>query len=290
MLRASVIVGAACAVLGLARGSAAADAPYVDGPGLLPGLPIAADPQPGSQPGCAQPTPACIDGELARMRALQGAFGCDHRGVFDTNYLVLTETLRDTLASSPALFADPHHVESEDALFADYYSRTVYEYGAGGPVPPAWRIAFDTAARGDATAAQDMLLGINAHAQRDMSFVLAKLGLHPPGGLSRKGDHDLNRAYEPVVRAITQRFDPFTGISNPGSAIDNLAALELVRTWREGVWRHAERLLSAPGPAQRGMVAAAIEANAAATAQLIAAPSALPTGYRARRDAYCASH
>jgi Family of unknown function (DUF5995) len=30
-------------------------------------------------------------------------------------------------------------------------------------VPAAWRIAFETAASRDVTAAQDMLLGINAH-------------------------------------------------------------------------------------------------------------------------------
>ena len=35
-----------------------------------------------------------------------------------------------------------------------------------------------------------MLLGINAHVQNDMPFVLAQLGLRDRKGQSRKPDHD----------------------------------------------------------------------------------------------------
>ena len=43
----------------------------------------------------------------------------------------------------------------------------------------------------DTGAVQDMLLGINAHVQNDMPFVLASLGLRKPNGDSRKPDHDV---------------------------------------------------------------------------------------------------
>jgi hypothetical protein len=137
-----------------------------------------------------------------------------------------------------------------------------------------------------------MLLGINAHVQRDMPFVLAQLGLRRPDGSSRKGDHDrvndvLQRAYEPVVQAIARSYDPFVSISNAGaSPADNVAGLEMVKGWREGVWRNAERLLNATTQAQRQSVADSIELNAASWARGIAA-GRIP-GYRARRDAYCA--
>jgi hypothetical protein len=54
-----------------------------------------------------------------------------------------------------------------------------------------------------------MLLGINAHVQNDMPFVIAALGVRQPDGTSRKPDHDLvnevlNRGYEPVVEASTE--------------------------------------------------------------------------------------
>ncbi|HEV7462190.1 MAG TPA: DUF5995 family protein [Solirubrobacteraceae bacterium] len=261
-------------------------------PDLLPALPTSANPQPGAVPGCAEPTPRCIDLEVAGLRDLRGRLRCDHRAVFATTYLVLTLALRDKVRSDPRFFADPRYLYTEDALFAHYYFRTVDDYAAGRPVPRAWRIAFDTAARGGANAAQDMLLGINAHVQRDMPFVLAQLGLRRPDGSSRKGDHDrvndvLQRAYEPVVQAIARSYDPFVSISNAGaSPVDNIAGLEMVKGWREGVWRNAERLLNAATPAQRQAVANSIEANAAGWARTIAA-GRVP-GYRARRDAYCA--
>jgi len=274
--------------------AARADAPNAPWPDLLPPLPTATNPQPGPQPGCSKPTMGCLDYEIQRMRQAQDGFGCDHRAVFATTYLVLTERLRDALRANPGFFADRNYLIYEDALFAHYYFRTLADHAAGRPVPQAWEIAFQTAASGDANAAQDMLLGINAHVQRDMPYVMSTLGLHRPDGSSRKLDHDrfnqiLDEAYLPVVRTVAQRYDPAVGFTNPGTPGDNLAGLELVKAWREGVWRNAERLLNATTPEQRSQVAAAIEANAAASARAIAAIQT-PPGYRATRDAYCVAH
>ena len=261
-------------------------------PDLLPAFPTTANPQPGPVPGCERPTPSCIDLEVTRLRDFRRRLGCDHRAVFATTYLVLTLTLRETLRGDPHFFADARYLYTEDALFADYYFRTVSDHAAGRPVPRAWKIAFDTAGRGGANAAQDMLLGINAHVQRDMPFVMAQLGLHRPDGSSRKRDHDrvnevLQRAYEPVVQAVARTYDPFVSVSNAGaSPVDNVAGLEMVKGWREGVWRNAERLLNATTAAQRQAVANSIELNAAGWARSIA--SGRVPGYRARRDAYCA--
>jgi hypothetical protein len=69
--------------------------------------------------------------------------------------------------------------------------------------------------------------------------------------------------------------------------VDNIAGLELARTWRELVWRNAERLLSAKTDAQRLTVANQIEANAALWAQGIAATQ--EPGMRKIRDDYCAA-
>ena len=67
-----------------------------------------------------------------------------------------------------------------------------------------------------------------------------------------------------------------------------MAGLELVRRWREDVWRNARRLLTTRRrPAARRQVVQDIERNAAETAQLIA--SSQTPGYRAQRDAYCNS-
>lgn len=171
-------------------------------------------------PNCEVASVACIDDEISRMESEQAALGCDHRAVFDTTYLELTRELRRDLDTDPGLFNDPRYLYAEDALFADVYFDTLHAWESGGPVAPAWRIAFEQAEHGQITGAQEMLLGINAHVQNDMPFVIAALGVRQPDGTSRKHDYDafnevLNRAYEPVVTAIRQRFDPSMGLTNP---------------------------------------------------------------------------
>jgi hypothetical protein len=248
--------------------------------------------QPGPVPNCETPSVGCIDDEISRMQAEQTALGCDHRAVFDTTYLELTKQIRSFVDTDPGALKDLNYLYSEDALFADFYFDTLKAWDQGEPVAPAWRIAFEQADHGQITGAQEMLLGINAHVQNDMPFVVAALGVRMPDGTSRKPDHDaeneiLNRGYEPVVTAIRQRFDPSIGLTNPDLVTaDDIGGLEMVRVWRELVWRNAERLLTAPTEAARQQVASDIQANAAAWAQGIAAVQV--PGIRASRDQYCA--
>jgi hypothetical protein len=290
------VKGIVLAVLALLVGACAAQASPSPDPGIhwesyLPDFPPVG-PQPGHVPGCQKPSLKCIDTEIRKMRAAQKRFGCDHRGVFDTTYLELTLALRDAVVKQPNLFINKGYLFTEDALFADYYFRTLNRYAAGRYVPPAWKIALDTATKSDGVnAAQDMLLGINAHVQNDMPFVVAALGLTTRKGASRKPDHDavnevLAQAYERVVQAVSSRFDPFVAMTNASwDPADDIAGLEMVREWREQVWRSAERLLQAKSDAERRQVGVEIQQNAASWAQGIATEA--QPGYRATRDAYC---
>jgi hypothetical protein len=242
-------------------------------------------------PYCETPDVGCIDTEIERMTELRDHLGCDHRAVFATTYLELTKEIRRYVDSDPETLQDPNYLYTEDALFADFYFDTVQAWENGGQVAPAWRIAFEQAERGKITGAQEMLLGINAHVQNDMPFVIAALGVRTPNGESRKPDHDiinevLNRGYEPVVEAIRQRYDPLISLTNSSLVpADNIVGLEMVRAWRELVWRNAERLLTAPTESARQQVAKGIEANAAAWAQGIALTQV--PGIRTSRDRYC---
>jgi Family of unknown function (DUF5995) len=234
----------------------------------------------------------CFADTIKRMKKLQKRFGCDHRGVFATTYLLLTQQMQKTIKRNPRYFHDLKWLIYEDTVFANYYFKAIDADVRGRAVPPAWKIAFDTAKRGDANAGQDMLLGINAHVQRDMPFVLATVGIRTRKGVSRKPDHDvvnqiLSDAYEPIVSAIGRRYDSLVTITNASwNPLDDFAGLEMVKGWREGVWRNAERLLDAKTAAERRQVSDSIEQNAAAWATSIATPQ-LPPGYRAQRDAYC---
>jgi hypothetical protein len=289
----TVLLGSLAA---LACAAAPANAQYADPappwPQLLPPAPTTDQTQPGPAPGCERPSMECVERVIRRLRAYRDRFGCDHRGVFATTYMLLTEAIRDTLREQPDFYDDRDWLFLQDALFADYYFRVIEANEAGQPVPEAWRIAFDTAASGDANAGQDMLLGINAHVQRDMPFVLAEVGLRTRDGTTRKPDHDrtnqvLARAYEPIVREVERRYDPALATTNPGgNPGDDQAGLNVVAEWREQVWRNAERLLEARTAQERAVVVQQIEDNAAMWARSIAGGPQQP-GYRRVRDEHC---
>ena len=265
-------------------------------PQLLPPRPLTDSTQPGPTARCRKATMHCFADTIAKMRKLQRQFRCDHRAVFATTYLLLTEQMRGTIRRDRHFFKDLRWLIYEDTVFANYYFRVIKAYKRHKPVPQAWQIAFDTARKGDANAGQDMLLGINAHVQRDMPYVLATVGIRTKKGATRKPDHDvvnqiLSDAYEPIVGAIGSRYDPVVSITNASwNPLDDVAGLEMVKGWREGVWRNAERLLDAKTKAERAQVAESIETNAANWARLMAAEgNGGPPGYRAQRDAYCRS-
>jgi hypothetical protein len=257
----------------------------------LPALPSPTEIQPRSVPHCRRATMRCIDVEVRRLRRAQERWGCDHRAVFATTYLELTKTLRRVLRERPHFLRYPKYLYVEDALFANVYFRAIRDARRGRPIAEAWRIAFEAAESADLNATQDMLLGINAHVQNDMPFVLAALGLRTRSGASRKEDHDainevLDRSYANVVAAVRDRFDPQVELTNgEATPADDVLGLELVKGWREMVWRNAERLLNANDEEQRQQVAEQIQANAANWARGFAAVE--QNGYRAKRDAYC---
>ena len=289
----ALVAALAASLIAAAAPAGAQTTPDVPWPTLLPAAPgTPAEVQPGPVPRCARPTMRCVDDTIRVFRRWRARFGCDHRAVFTTTYLLLTQEIKRYL-KRPAFFDDRRYLIWEVTQFSNFYFRALENDRAGRPVPEAWRIAFDAADSDGANAGQDMLLGINAHVQRDMAYVVAEMGVRTPSGASRKPDHDrvnqiLNSAYERIVREIGERYDPLLFTTNASwNPLDNIAGLEAVKGWREGVWRNAERLLTARTDAERSLVEATIEGNAATWARLMAAPQA--PGYRAQRDAYCAA-
>lgn len=273
--------------------AAPAEVPGIPWTDFLPALPSPAQTQPNKVAHCTEAKLKCVRFQIARMRALRERLGCDFKAVFATTYLELTKVVRDQVIDDPQALKWPKYFFREDALFANVYFRTVraWERGQVEKVPPAWQIAFETAEEGEVLGAQDMLLGINAHVQNDMPFVLAQLGLRDRDGASRKPDHDfvngnLSVGYEPVVTAVGSRYDEAMSLTNPDWLIvEDIAGLEVVRQWREQVWRNAERLVNAKTDAERQRVAESIHLYAAQWAQGLAAVQV--PGIRAERTSFC---
>jgi hypothetical protein len=284
---------AAVTLLGglVAGGASGATVPNLPWTELLPPLPSPSQTERVKVKHCRVASMKCVRVQIRRMKRLRARLGCDHRAVFTTTYLELTREAKRTLKRDPGFFDQPKFFFREDALFANFYFDVIKAQDRGEPVPEAWKVAFQTAATGDVNAAQDMLLGINAHVQNDMPFVLAALALRNKQGESRKPDHDrfnqvLNRAYEPVIQEINRRYDPIVSLLTASwHPIDDVAGLEVVRGWRELVWRNAERLVNAQSDAARGRIAREIEQLAGLQARLIALVP--QPGYGATRDAYC---
>lgn len=249
---------------------------------------------------CAAGAPGCVDATIAHMsnRFSPLATSCDHRAIFSLAYLRTTQTYK-TAAAQAGFFADTPYVNTEDAVFAAYYFRAYDDWAAGrtAAVPKAWQIAFSAATSKAVSGAGDLLLGMNAHVNRDLPFVLASLGLVTPDGQSRKPDHDkvnvfLNWVVSPLLAEIAARFDPSVDDLDTPYGLSWTALMQILETWREAAWRNAELLVAAPDAAARAVVAQTIETSAAATATTIRAsysyvPLLVTT---ASRDAYCAAH
>jgi hypothetical protein len=297
---AGLLAAAVAASAAIGPGAArAADPLFVDWPSLLPGL---AGPYDPSNPNiCRAGRPQCVDAVIREMerRFAPLAGSCDHDAVFALSYLRTTQEYRRTIVD-PTFFDDTPFVNHEDAVFANLYFDAYDDWHVGRmrSVPMAWAIAFQAARDRAVSAAGDLLLGINAHVQRDLPFALYSIGLTKPDGTSRKPDHDrvnviLNRVMGPVIAEIAQRFDPTIDDADvSGTTLDDTLVFQILPTWRETAWRNAERLAAAPDAAARARVAADIEAYAASQARAIATGSAYLPGVQssAPRDAYCAVH
>ena len=289
----------ALVVVVLARPAAAAadDPPFVGWTSLLPALSIPYDVT--SPDDCIAGRTPCVDKTIREMtrRFDQLASSCDHDAIFSLTYLRVTEEYRRTIDTP--FFDDTRFVNHEDTVFAHYYFAAYDAWAAGdlADVPPAWRTAFAAARDHEVSASGDLLLGINAHVQRDLPFVLYSIGLVAPDGTSRKLDHDrvneiLNRVADDVIAESARRFDPTIDDANLPTSLDDFTLFQTLVAWRESAWRDAEALAAAPTPAARAEVAAQIETDAAAEASAIVAATRYPplSGGSAARDAYCAIH
>ena len=248
---------------------------------------------PSSLDDCQSGRIQCVDKVIREMtRRFDGlAAACDHDLMFAMAYLRTTEEYKRA-ATTPGFFSDTPFINFEDAVFARYYFEA-YDAWHGGnqaAVPPAWRVALQAADQRSVDGGTNVLLGISAHINRDLAFVLWDIGLVKPDGTSRKADHDkvnefLNRVL--FYSEAKRRFDP--SLPEDGEAP---GAINLVMGWREQAWRNAERLAAAEdNPLELAMVKQSIEDFAYSEALALKTSGLYgPLESSAARDAHCAVH
>jgi hypothetical protein len=253
---------------------------------------------PGSDNDCAAGRASCLNvtlGEQTRILSQTGQ-ACSHNAVFPLAYVRMTQTYGWT-RDQAGYYSDVPYMNHMDAVFAKYYTDAYYNWTNGNraAVPQAWLYALDAGKNKKVTGAGDLFLGMNAHINRDLPFVLYASGLVNSSGVSGKADYDaveqwLSDDTAPLLAEAAQRFDPTIDDSN--NPLVDYTTFQMVSAWREDAWRNAEALAAAPSDAARALVAQSIENNANMIAQGMLVSFAVNPllGSNATRDAYCAAH
>jgi hypothetical protein len=255
---------------------------------------------PTSDNDCVAGRSNCLNATLKEQSKIADstAKACSHNAIFARAYVRMTQLYGYTRAI-PGYYQDVPYMNHLDAVFAHYYTDAYYNWQGGNraSVPQSWLIAFDAATTKQVTGSGDLLLGMNAHINRDLPYVMAASGLVAPDGTSRKADFDKAEAWlydatAPLLAELSARFDPTVDDASDPYGLSNAALFQMVAGWRENAWRNAEALVSAPTDAARAVVAANIESEANATAQAIATSQSYATtgGSTLARDQFCAVH
>ncbi len=220
---------------------------------------------------------------------------CDHRAVIAYSYLQITRGLLADMRgpTEGALVGDRKWMGYLITNFSNRYFRAFRRWRNGLPLTNAWRVTFEAALQGDLQAGQEVLLFSNVHVQHDLPFAYERMGLRTPDGSSRKPDHDAvnevnARVFDGIEKFVAANYDPsFSLLDLPLVPAEELGVLELVKLWREGAWRSAERLLAAETPEEREEVVETISSTASTWARGITAVR-FP-GYGETRDAFCSA-
>jgi len=264
----------------------------------LPGWSIEYDP--ASDNDCVAGRPNCLKATLKELSRIADdtASSCSHNAIFPRAYLRMTQLYGHT-REIPGYYEDVSYFNHVDAVFARYYTDAYYNWKGGNrsAVPESWLIALDAAKNKRVSGSGDLLLGMNAHINRDLPYVMAAVGLVTPDGSSTKRDYDaveewLYEATAPLMAEFAARFDPAIDDASDPFGLSGWTLFQLVSGWRENAWRNAEALVSAPTPAARALVEATIEAEANSAAQaILLSQSYLPLlSSTVPRDTYCAAH
>ena len=259
-------------------------------------MPVTTAVQPHGVRNCRRASVRCMTRLERRLRKQWRPLhrACDHRALFSIAYLRITQGLRrDLQRRRPRWFRYKGWMEYVITTFSNRWFRWFGRYRRGRHVPDAWQIAFDAATKSDANGGQDVLLASNAHTQRDLPYVYAEQGMRTRDGRSRKHDHDgvnavNTRVFDGLEDYYAEHYDPFfKWVDMKPSPLDEIGTQEMVKGWREGAWRNAERLLNVRTKAERRRVSESIETNARIWAHAIA-DEQMP-GYRETRDDFCRS-
>jgi len=203
----------------------------------------------------------------------------DRRSEFLSCYQLMTENMLSALRS--AEFIDPDWVSRLLDHFAGYYFHALEAYDSNNPAAPkVWRQVFDAARHPDMQLIQNLLLGMNAHINYDLTFALVDLlesewrDLSADQRVRRFHDHCyvnhiIHRTIDSVQDTILEPHEPvFEILDRLLGPVDEWAISTLVAHWREEVWENAVHLMEIE-PQERGAAVHHIEVDALRRSSII---------------------
>ena len=119
-LRIGAVSALVASALALLVAPASSEVPNLEWTALLPPIPTKVNPQPGPVATCKTPSPRCVRAQVKRLRDARDRWGCDHRAVFATTYLTLTQQLFHDVKRGfvEKRYLDPDYLYTEEFLEA----------------------------------------------------------------------------------------------------------------------------------------------------------------------------
>jgi hypothetical protein len=200
-----------------------------------------------------------LDGQLRAAR--------DLRGLFVMAYIATTGTIKAWIERG--LFRDNAAMSRYVVAFANEYRNALVLDLAGERerIPRAWRQSFEACSERRASIFQCLMLGINAHINRDLPYAVvascADLSCDSAYDDYRRINQVL-RLNMPIVRErIAETYgDPLPGSCRWARGLVEVTLFHKFRLDRRQVWRHARLLASADGAVARTRVDEIIERHA----------------------------
>jgi hypothetical protein len=239
----------------------------------------------GQEPGPAPPPP---DGEppvvaslpelVARLEATVARFDAAHSrlSVYPTIYLDVSRRFRKAIGT-PGFFDEPTWIEALDVQFANLYFRALsaFEAGRADRIPRCWALTLRSAAQGETTLPQDLMLAINVRLTHDLAIALWKAGVYAEGSERRIADfkkiHPLFKAsIDPAQATLAGKYSRVVAVLDRlGGFVDELLVDRAYVYARDGALVDARRLADARSDAERAVILRGLDDDATRRAQRI---------------------
>lgn len=218
----------------------------------------------------------------------------DARAVFPDVYAIITRNVAREIQERTGFFQEPEWISRLAGRFAERYLETLAwsEWG-GAQDCRAWELAYAFESGGLTFPLQDAAFGISAHINFDLALGLWKtieeFGDRSEAQMARyKHDHDavnelLASSLTQVVALLNERYGCLVTkrCTGPLMPMTGRVVLEMLRRWREQVWKDVHSLVFAPSARAQHEVLKQMHQRSGRWAEFIALGSMAGSAWRA---------